>query len=778
MKKILFSIFYLLPLIAVAQNYTLSGYIKDAASGETLLGSNVYNADKKTQGTATNNYGFYSLTIPKGQYKIVFSYIGYQDKTVEILLDANKTLDMNLSEGVEYQEVVVSSERKDKNVNGSQMSTVSLSTEAIKKVPSLMGEVDILKVIQLMPGVRSAGEGGSGFYVRGGGPDQNLILLDEATVYNSGHLLGFFSVFNADAIKNTTLIKGGMPAQFGGRLSSVLDIQMKDGNNKQFKAEGGIGLISSRLTLEGPIQKEKSSFVISARRTYALDLAQPYVNTTNFAGTNYYFYDFNSKVNFKLSEKDRLYFSGYFGRDVLQYNSKKRGFNISLPYGNATATARWNHLFSNKLFVNTSLIYNNYDFALTAGQEAFKLTFASGIKDFNLKVDFDYLPNPKHAIKYGVNYTFHTFVPGVFNAVSNKVEFTNSKKNKFANEAAIYLADDWKVNEKLTFNVGLRYSAFSQVGPYTSKRTGQVFSKNQAVKTYSGLEPRVLAKYTLTESSSIKGGITSNYQYLHLVSNSTSTLPGDIWVPSTEAVRPQQAIQYALGYFKNFKENTYETSLEIYYKDMYHQLDYSEEYVPNAANDEEDSFINGKGRSYGAELFLKKAKGRLNGWIGYTLSKTERKFDKINSGNWYPLTFDRRHDLSVVANYQLTKKWDASAVFVYSTGRAYTPIQSVYFIGTAEGQTNPNVLYGARNSARLEPYHRMDLSFTYTPHPNSIRSWKGSWTFAAYNTYNRLNTFFTYYDFASTPNGGTKAEAFKVTIFPIVPSITYNFKWR
>ena len=778
MKKVLLTVFYFIPLILAAQNYTLSGYIKDFASGETLIGANVYNSDKKTQGTATNNYGFYSLTLPKGNYSITFSYVGYQDKVVKVELLQSQTMNMDLSEGVEFQEVVVSSERKDKNVSGKQMGTITLPIESIKKVPALFGEVDILKVIQLLPGVRSAGEGGSGFYVRGGGPDQNLILLDEATVYNSGHLLGFFSVFNADAIKNTTLIKGGMPAQYGGRLSSVLDIQMKDGNNKQFKAEGGVGLISSRLTLEGPIQKEKSSFILSARRTYALDLAQPYIKTTNFAGTNYYFYDFNSKINYKISDKDRIFLSGYFGRDVLQYNSTKRGFNIGLPYGNVTGTLRWNHLFNNKLFVNTSLIYNNYDFALNIAQETFNLTFASGIKDYNAKIDFDYLPNPKQTIKFGANFINHTFVPGVFNAVSNKVEFTNSKKNKFANEAAIYVDDEWKATERLSINAGLRYSTFSQVGAYTSKITGKVFGKGETVKSYGGLEPRLLAKYTLTENSSIKGGVTTNYQYIHLVSNSTSTLPGDIWVPSTELVKPQKAIQYALGYYKNLNDNMYETSFEIYYKDMFNQLDYSEEYVANAANDEEDNFVSGVGRSYGAELFLKKSKGRLNGWIGYTLSKTERKFEKINNNNWFPLTFDRRHDLSVIANYQLSKKWDASAIFVLSTGRAYTPIKSVYFIGTAEGQTNPNVLYGARNSSRLEPYHRMDLSLTYTPRPQSTRSWKGSWTFAAYNAYNRLNTFFTFYDFNDDNMGGTKASAFKVTIFPIIPSITYNFKWR
>ena len=779
-KKILtISIFYLLPFLAYCQNYTLSGYVKESASGETLIGANVYNNEKRSQGTATNSYGFYSLTLPKGKYKIVFSYTGFQDQNKEIDLSSDLNININLTEGVVYQEVTVLAERKDKNVSGTQMGTVTLPIESIKKIPALMGEVDILKVIQLLPGVRSAGEGGSGFYVRGGGPDQNLILLDEATVYNSGHLLGFFSVFNADAIKNTTLIKGGMPAQYGGRLSSVLDIQMKDGNNQNFKAAGGVGLISSRLTLEGPLKKNVSSFILSARRTYALDLAQPYIKTTNFAGTNYYFYDFYAKINYKLSDKDRLFMSGYFGRDVLQYNSTKRGFSIALPYGNATATARWNHLFSNKLFMNTSLIFNNYDFSLTAGQENFSLTFASGIRDLNAKVDFDYLPNPKQTIKYGINYTYHTFVPGVFNAKSGKVEFTNSKKNKYAHEAAFYLDDDWKASDRLTLNLGLRYSIFSQVGPYTSKITGQDFTGTQSVKTYGGLEPRALLKYTLTENSSVKGGITTNYQYVHLVSNSTSTLPGDLWVPSTELVKPQKAIQYALGYYKNFKDNVYETSVEVYYKDMFNQLDYSEDYVPNAAKDEEQNFVSGTGRSYGAEFFLKKAKGRLNGWIGYTLSKTERKFESINNNIWYPLTFDRRHDLSVIANYQLTKKWDASAVFVYSTGRAYTPIKAVYLIGTAEGNAQPNVLYGQRNSARLEPYHRMDLSTTYTPHPDSKKNWKGSWTFAIYNTYNNLNTFFTYYNFETNKDTkATKASAFKVTIFPIIPSITYNFKWR
>ncbi len=776
MKKIiLFSVFCFVAFFLKAQNFTLSGYIKDKASGETLIGANISNKAKITQSAISNNYGFYSITLPKGKYQFKISYIGFSDKNIDIDLDASQVLNIELDEdGVMMQELVVSAEVKDQNVQSTEMGTIGVQMETVKKLPALMGEVDIIKTIQLLPGVKSAGEGGVGFYVRGGGPDQNLILLDEATVYNSGHLLGFFSVFNADAIKNTTLIKGGMPAQYGGRLSSVVDIQMKEGNDKKFGVEGGIGLIASRLTIEGPIQKEKSSFIVSARRTYALDLAQPYINTTNFAGTNYYFYDLNAKANYRFSEKDRLYFSAYFGRDVLSYKSKKRDINFDLPYGNRTATLRWNHLFSNRLFMNVSAIYNGYNFDAISRRENFSVQYSTGINDLNAKIDFDFLPNTKHIVKFGINYTNHTFTPGIATAKSNNVTFSNEKKPFNAHEAAIYVQDDWKISDRVSVNYGTRLSSFTQVGEYQSILTGKKYGKGEVVKTYYGFEPRISAKFSLTDVSSIKAAVTRNNQYVHLVSNSNSTLPGDIWVPSTEAVKPQIAVQYALGYFQNFLNNNYETSLEVYYKDMKRQIDYREDYVVDAAANLEQEFVFGRGYSYGAELLLRKTKGKLNGWIGYTWSKTDRVFDAINDGKPYPILYDRRHDLSVVANYQINRKWEFGGTFVYSTGNAYTPTESLYFI-----DNRPYINYGPRNSARIPNYHRMDMSFTYTPRPNSQKRFKSSWNFAVYNAYNRLNTVFTYTDFIQDfEKNTTKATAFKVTIFPIIPSITWNYKWK
>ena len=445
-------IFFILSCgISIGQSYTISGYIKDADTGETLIGANIFDANNQSVGASTNAYGFYSLSLDAGEYQLLVSYLGYNNQFKNINLVQDITLDIDLSQGVVIEEVTISAKEaeKDKNVQSTQMGVVELPMENIKKLPALLGEVDILKTLQLLPGVLSSGEGGSGFYVRGGGPDQNLVLLDEAVVYNTGHLLGFFSVFNADAIKNTTLIKGGMPARYGGRLSSVVDVQMRDGNNRYYQAEGGVGIISSRLTVQGPIQKEKSSFLVSGRRTYALDLAQPFLEGGTFEGTNYYFYDFNTKINFKLSDKDRIFLSGYFGRDVLNFRQPERDFSFDLPYGNTTATARWNHLFSDKLFMNLSAIYNDYQFAFTGGQEDFVFQVKSAVEDVNLKLDFDYYPNPTHSVKYGVNTTYHILTPNTASAMNGDVEFSTDFTPKYAQETGIYIQDDIKISPQL-----------------------------------------------------------------------------------------------------------------------------------------------------------------------------------------------------------------------------------------------------------------------------------------------------------------------------------------
>lgn len=763
------------PILAQSTtNVTLSGYVKEA-SGETLIGANVYVSDNPVKGTTSNLYGFYSLTLPAGTYEIVFSYLGYADQRYEVdLTSADQKLSVVMEAGTTLQEVVVTAEEEDANVKETSMGTVELGTEKIKKLPAIFGEVDVLKTLQLLPGVQSAGEGSSGFYVRGGGPDQNLVLLDEAVVYNSGHLLGFFSVFNPDAIKNTTLIKGGMPANYGGRLSSVIDIQMKEGDNKSLRIDGGVGLVASRLTVQGPIQKDKSSFIVSGRRTYILDLAQPFIDDTDFAGTNYYFYDFNAKINHRFSEKDRVYLSGYFGRDVLKFQQRESDFNFDLPYGNATATLRWNHLFSNKLFFNLSAVYNEYDFGFSGGQGDFSVDVFSGVRDYNLKLDFDFFPSPEHSIKYGLAYTYHRLTPQVAEARSGDDVFTNGLEARFANEYGAYVLDDWKLSNRFGINYGIRYSSFTQLGPYESALDGTEFAKGESVTTYHNLEPRLNVRYQLDAKSSLKAGITRTAQYLHLVSNSTSTLPTDVWVPSSELVKPQIGIQYALGYFRNFKNNDWEASVEVYYKDLENQIDYRESYVNNPADDIEQQFVFGRGRAYGAEFFINKRRGRLTGWLGYTISRTERTFPDINQGRTYRAIFDRPHDLSLVVSYEFSPKWTASGVFVYGSGQTFTPLRSLYLI---EGSLIQE--FGDRNSSRIQDYHRLDFSAIYTPKPDSKKRFKSSWAFSIYNGYNRQNPFFIYYDLGvNQEEGVARARAVKVSLFPIIPSVTWNFSWQ
>ena len=777
LMKFTLSIFLLFMIgTAIGQTHTISGYIKDADTGETLIGANIFDANNQSIGTSTNAYGFYSLSLEKGEYQLLVTYLGYNNQIENISLTQDINLDISLNQGVVIEEVTISAKEaeKDKNVQSTQMGQVELPMENIKKLPALLGEVDILKTLQLLPGVLSSGEGGSGFYVRGGGPDQNLVLLDEAVVYNTGHLLGFFSVFNADAIKNTTLIKGGLPAQYGGRLSSVVDVQMRDGNNRYYQADGGVGIISSRLTLQGPIQKEKSSFLVSGRRTYALDLAQPFLEGGTFEGTNYYFYDFNTKVNFKLSDRDKIFLSGYFGRDVLNFRQPERDFSFDLPYGNTTATARWNHLISDKHFMNLSAIYNDYQFAFTGGQEDFVFTLKSAVEDVNIKLDFDYYPNPTHSVKYGVNTTHHTLTPNTANAMNDDVEFTSNFDPKYALETGFYIQDDIKINPQLSINAGFRFSIFNQLGPFTSKIDGQVYDRFETVQTYTGYEPRLSGKYTVSKDMSVKAAITFTNQYVHLVTNSSSTLPTDIWVPSSEIIKPQSGIQYALGLFRNFKDAMWESSIEFYYKDLKNQIDYADDYVTDFGADIEDAFVFGKGRAYGTELFLRKNRGSLSGWIGYTLARTERSFEDIEGGRWYPAVYDRMHDLSVVANYEISEKWELGAAFIYGSGRWFTPYESFYFL---EGNIAPE--YGPRNSAQLEAYHRLDFSLTYTPKAKDEKRYKSSWNLSFYNIYNRKNPYFIYYDAVTNrETGSTQLEAFKVTIFPIIPSISYNFTWK
>ena len=793
MKIIFFALFFF--LIALSGNaqlksfdqkinkFTISGFIKDSLNGETLIGATV-SIVGKAKGISSNQYGFYSITLEEGNYMLGCSFVGYQTKNLKIKLDANVQLNFDvLPKSNLSQEVVVTSKKRDNNVKNAQMGKFTLPIEQIKSIPAFLGEVDLLKTIQLLPGIRNAGEGSAGLYVRGGGPDQNLILLDDAPVYNTGHLFGFFSIFNSDAIKNVSLIKGGMPAQYGGKLSSVLDISMKEGNNQKLQIEGGIGLIASRFSIQGPLKKNKASFIVSARRTYIDALTKPFVKkTSQFYGSGYYFYDLNAKVNYKFSEKDRIYLSGYFGRDVFDFVNGRQSLNVNIPWGNATGTIRWNHIFNNRLFGNTTAVYNDYNFTFKALQNNFEVKLASGIRDLSIKQDFDLYPFTGHKVKFGAIYTYHQFTPSVVSGKQDSVIFKpNNAQTKFAHEAAFYIQDDWEISEKFKVNAGIRYSMFQQIGAFKIYKTDDngnrldstIFKKGEPIKTYGGFEPRITIRYAINDETSLKASVTRNLQYIHLVSNAGTTLPTDIWVPSTYKVKPQISYLYAAGLFKNFTNNTYETSLEFYYKQMQNQIEYKEGYTPNTLEDTENFFTFGKGWSYGSELFVNKVKGKLTGWIGYTLSWTWRKFAALNFGEKYPAKYDRRNDLSIVAMYELNKKWKLSAAFVYGSGNAATLPQRFYIIGGVLTQE-----YSRINEYRLPAYHRLDLSAILTPKKNDRRKWKSEWVFSVYNAYSRQNPYFIYFDQNGSPlNGTLTIQAKQVSLFPIIPAVTWNFKF-
>lgn len=785
MKKSYCILFFMIASLTAAsqKKYTISGYVKDSLNGETLIGATI-SVQGLTKGISSNSYGFYSITLNEGSYTLICSFIGYRQKVHQINLTEDIKLNFEVLPKIKLsQEVVVSTKKRDANVKNAQMGKVTLPIEQIKAIPAFLGEVDLLKTVQLLPGVRNAGEGSAGIYVRGGGPDQNLILLDDAPVYNTGHLFGFFSIFNADAIKNVTLIKGGMPAQYGGRLSSVLDVSMKEGNNQKLQVDAGLGLIASRLSIQGPIKKNKSSFILSGRRTYVDAIIKPFIGKSNqFHGSGYYFYDLNAKANYIFSDKDRVYLSGYFGRDVFDFTNGKQSLKINIPWGNSTATLRWNHVFNNKLFGNTTVVFNDYNFSFNAVQNDFELKLASGIRDISLKQDFDLYPYTGHKIKFGGIYTHHKFTPSVISGRQDSTVFKpNNAQIKFGNEAALYIQDDWEINDKLNVNAGLRYSWFQQTGPYKIYETdadgnrldSTVYTKGKAVKTYGGLEPRLTVRYAINDETSVKASVTRNLQYIHLVSNAGTTLPTDIWVPSTYKVKPQVSWLYAAGLFKNFKDNMYETSVELYYKKMQNQIEYKEGYTPTGLDDTENSFVFGNGWSYGAELFINKTKGRLTGWIGYTLSWTWRKFPQLNFGNKYPAKYDRRNDMSIVAVYELNKKWRLSGTFVFGTGNAATLPERFYFVGGILTQE-----YSRINEYRLPPYHRIDLAAILTPKKNAKRKWKSEWVFSVYNVYNRKNPYFIYFDQSGSPfNGTLQVQAKQVSLFPVIPAITWNVKF-
>jgi hypothetical protein len=755
----------------LAQNkFTISGSVRDKKSGESMIGASIKIAELPNLGTATNAYGFYSITLKEGNYTLLVTNTGYQSFADTIVLTANFRKDVELLQGVNLDEVTVSTRKKGLNLTVAQMGVEKLNLKEIQNIPVIFGEKDILKTIQLLPGIKSAGEGNSGFYVRGGGTDQNLILLDEAPVYNASHLLGFFSTFNSDAIKDIAIYKGGMPAQYGGRLSSVLDIKMNDGNNQEFKVSGGLGLISSRLNVEGPLEKGKSSFIVSGRRTYA-DAFLGLSKDSALKNNTLYFYDLNAKINFKINDKNRLYLSGYFGQDVLGF-----GKTFATSFGNATGTLRWNHLFSDKLFSNTSIIFSKYSYEISIRSNTDNFNITSKIQDVNFKQDFDWFLNDENKIRFGVNIIHHTTSPGTITVEGNSNLRPSDIENRYALESAFYFSNEWKPSEKFNMDYGIRFSAFSLLGPAkldTYDAAGNItsttpYESGKFIKTYYNFEPRLALNYRMQETSSIKASYSRNIQNLHLVSNSATTSPTDLWLPSSLNIKPEIADQVSLGFYKNFKDNTFEFSTEVYYKWLQNQIDYKDGADLIANKNVESELLSGTGRAYGIEFYLKKKFGRLNGWIGYTLSRVEKQIAGINKGEYYAARQDRTHDISIVAIYKLNERWTLSGTWVYGTGNAVSFPSGKY---NANGQTT--FYYTERNGYRMPANHRMDVGATLEGKKG--KKFQSSWTFSIYNLYGRENPFTI--EFKDVKDDPTKTEAVQTALFRWVPSVTWNFKF-
>jgi hypothetical protein len=788
-NKIITALLLLLTIITTGfsqEKVTLSGTITAANSNETIIGSNVVIKSIPAY-TSTNEYGFYSITIPKGNYKIEISSIGFQTKEINVDLNKNTKLNVSISENSEELQEVIITEKKTTNTQKAEMSVNKLSIATIKKMPVVLGEVDVLKSLLLLPGVTNAGEGASGFNVRGGGADQNLILLDEATIFNSSHVFGFFSVFNPDAIKDLKLYKGGIPARFGGRASSVLDVYQKDGNSKSFHANGGIGLISSRLLLEGPIVKDKGSFIIAGRGSYA-HLFLKLSSNKNSA----YFYDLNTKLNYKINKNNSLFVSGYFGRDV--FNLAGSFTNI---YGNATSNLRWNHLFSDKLFSNLSLIYSDYYYGLQLDFVGFK--YDSGIKNYNLKYDFKNYISDKVKLNYGINAIYYNFNPGSISPTTLESGINNRQLDKkYAFEPAIYLEAEHKINDKLELMYGVRYSQFYRLGTskvnlyqnneaVTFNNQLKIYEKgipigtkyygnNEVISSFDNLEPRFSASYSIDNNQSVKASYNRMTQYLQLVSNTSSPTPLDVWTPSDNYIKPQIADQVALGYFKNFNDDTYSLEVESFYKTVKNRINYIDGANLIANEALEQVILNGQMRSYGLELLLRKNTGKLNGWVSYTLSRSEQQTPGrtanetgINNGNWYGSTYDKLHNVAVTGNYNKSEKWSFGANFILQTGQPVTYPNGQY---QYQGITIPS--FGLRNENRLPTYHHLDISATYIPKPQKKKNWQAEWVFSIYNVYNRQNAA----SISFRQNNETGAnEAVRFSIFGAVPAVSYNFKF-
>lgn len=766
---------------------TISGSIKDSSNNEVLIGATIKLDDGST-GVATDANGFYSINVSPGLHTLVISYLGYGSKTVTVNVTGNLTLNHQLAQtSVQAKEAIVIGDRTNRNVTSTEMSTIEITGAQIKSLPVIFGEPDVLKAITLLPGIKSGGEGGGGFYVRGGGPDQNLVLMDDAVIYNPSHLLGFLSVFNTDAVRNMEIIKGGMPANYGGRLSSILNVNLLEGSDQKYKVNGGVGLIASRLMVEGPIKKGKSGFMIAGRRTYIDALAAPFLSS-DLKGNGYYFYDINLKFHYNIGTKDRLVFSGYFGRDIFSFKSpNNQQVRFGAGWGNAFANLRWNHTFNKKLYVNTMLIYNRYDLSSEFDFSGNGFTISSGLHDWTFKHEYYYTPSSKHTIKFGGQYIYHTFVPGIATGQIDTIKIDQKINKQYAHEAALYAMDEFKIGSRLTINMGLRGVLFTQVGPFTERNfdadgievaQGRSYKSGEPIVTYPKLEPRFAATYLINSSTSVKASFTQTYQFIHLATTSGAMFPVDLWVPSSKKVKPQLAYQYAAGFFKNFNDNMFETSVETYYKPMHNQI----EFKPGAQlffnQNLENEMIFGQGEAYGIELFVKKKAGRLTGWVGYTWSRALRQFDELNNGKTFFFRYDRTHDMSLVASYQFNKKWSGTLVFVYGTGNAATlptgrfPYRVGYDITKNQPRLTFIDVYDKINDFRLPAYHRMDISFTYIN--KQTEKFESSWNFSIYNVYSRANPYFIYF----VPDlDAQKVRAYMVYLFPILPSVAWNFKF-
>ncbi len=774
--RTLIIVLFFLPTLLHAQKFTISGYVRDAGTGENLIGATIYDLNSQS-GAVTNIYGFFSLTLPSDSVRLRASFVGYQVQENAFLLKADQVLDFSLESGELLDEVVVTAEEAIELLP--QMSTVTVPMDQLKQVPVLLGETDILKTIQLLPGIQGGNEGTSGVYVRGGGPDQNLILIDGVPVYNANHLFGFFSVFNADAINNVSVVKGGFPARYGGRLSSVIDISMKEGNNQKITGKGSIGLISSKFTIEGPIKNENTSFILSARRTYIDLLTRPIVkaSTDGDVIAGYFFEDFNAKINHRFSRKDRLYLSFYGGKDKFYFRDRYASIQVNdqvveeiedeggLKWGNLISALRWNHLYSPKLFSNVTATFSRYRFdvfsnfkEMRVGEptEEERIRYLSGIEDMAVKVDFDYLPTADHNIKFGASAINHAFRPGVFSYRSEvESDTTFGARTIKANELSVYVEDDFQIGNKLRFNAGLHGSVFLVRG-----------------ESFTSLQPRLSARYLVGQDISLKASYAQMRQFIHLLSNSGVGLPTDLWVPATDLVKPQESWQVAVGVAKSIEG--FEISLESYYKEMDNLIEYLDgaSYF-NTDDDWEDKVAAGSGTSYGAEFLIQKKTGRLTGWVGYTWSKTTRQFDDLNFGEEYPYKYDRRHDLSVVSVYQINDRISISGTWVYGTGNAITLPESQFrdFNPTFNSFFSQGLeYYGSRNNYRMRDYHRLDLGVSMSKQKKrGVRTW----SFGAYNLYSRRNPF--YIDIRSTNTGNR--EFVQTSLFPIIPYLTYSFEF-